>query len=106
MADRPVDQHDIERLLQEDLLDRLLGRYAADAPTADPRECPACPHHRAAHTSWGCEYCSCGVSIVDLTPVARCAVCRRVLPARDIVGGECGDCYTIADRLYERTVDP
>ena len=67
VADRPVDQHDIERLLQEDLLARLLGRYAADAPTANPRECGSCPHHRAAHTSWGCEYCSCGVSIVDLT---------------------------------------
>ena len=98
---RPITSDDLAAILRTETMWGRLGQ----APIAQPRECRGCIHPRLSHSTWGCEWCSCEVSIVDLTPVARCAVCRRVLPARDIVGGECGDCYTVADRLYERMVD-
>lgn len=60
---RLITPDDIAELIRRDVHETRRG----PAPTADPRECPACPHHRIAHTSWGCDHCSCGVSIVDLT---------------------------------------
>lgn len=33
-------------------------------------DCPSCKHPRLVHDSWGCKLqCSCGVSIIYLTPL-------------------------------------
>jgi hypothetical protein len=70
MADKPVT---LEHIINIIVCDDVRRAFGGPAPIADPRECPGCVHHRTAHTSWGCDHCMCGVSIVDLTPTRRAA---------------------------------
>lgn len=58
---------ELHPITTDDLADLLRLWGLGPQPVAQPRECHACIHPRMSHTTWGCERCSCGVSIVDLT---------------------------------------
>lgn len=65
---------DLDRIFRKDTgispLDMIRRHPDTGQPDPGP-DCVACPDLRTDHTGWGCDRCSCGLSIALITAVRR-----------------------------------